>query len=205
MQTLYRVALAALLLLLAFNVPSKAQDQHNKGYIGVGLGPSFIPGNNQVKTGTGLHLNLLNVGYVIGKGFGVTGTWVGGAHAFDAEVTAYNQGTTSTLPAQVELSYGVLMIGPMYTLNLADDASLDFKLRFGSLYTYEKTTSETVSFTSENRTLGASLGVGYRKKIANRWCIMLSSDYYTGRQQFSFAADQSTHILSFTAGVGFVL
>ncbi|MDX5422052.1 MAG: porin family protein, partial [Hymenobacteraceae bacterium] len=176
MQTLYRVALAALLLLLAFNVPSKAQDQHSRGYIGVGLGPSFIPGNNQVKTGTGLHLNLLNVGYVIGKGFGVTGTWVGGAHAFDAEVTAYNQGTTSTLPAQVELSYGVLMIGPMYTLNLADDASLDFKLRFGSLYTYEKTTSETVSFTSENRTLGASLGVGYRKKIANRWCIMLSSD-----------------------------
>ncbi|MFD2247526.1 hypothetical protein [Pontibacter ruber] len=205
MQMLCRVIGITLLLLIAYNVSLKAQGHRNNGYIGVGLGPSFVTGNNNVKAGTGLHLNLLNVGYVIGKGFGITGTWVGGAHAFDSEATVYDQGSTYTLPAQAELSYGVLMIGPMYTLNLTDNSSLDFKARVGRLYTREKSTSEAYASTSENTTLGASLGVGYRKKIANRWCLMLSSDYYAGRQQLSFAGDQSTHILSFTSGIGFVL
>ena len=204
MQTICRIFGITLLLLLVYNVQLKAQDHRNNGYIGVGLGPSFLPGNNHVKAGTGLNLSLLNVGYIIGNGFGVTGIWAGGAHAFDSEATIYIQGATP-LPAKVELSYGVLMIGPMYTLNLTDDSSLDFKLRLGSLYTLNKSTSEVSASTSENTTLGASLGVGYRKKIANRWCMMLSSDYYAGRQQYGFAGGQNAHILSFTAGVGFVL
>jgi hypothetical protein len=97
------------------------------------------------------------------------------------------------------------MIGPMYTLNLTDDSSLDFKAKLGSLYTREKSTSEVSAYTAESITLGASLGIGYRKKIANRWCLMLSSDYYMGRQQLNIASSQSTRILNVTAGVGFVL
>jgi hypothetical protein len=92
MLTIYRVIKIALVLFVACHVPLKAQDQRNNGYIGVGLGPSFLLGNNDVKAGTGLTLNLLNVGYVIGKGFGVTGTWAGGAHAFDSEVAVFGQG-----------------------------------------------------------------------------------------------------------------
>ncbi|RIJ34278.1 outer membrane beta-barrel protein [Pontibacter oryzae] len=194
-----------LLVLVAYTIPAKAQEQRNKGYIGLGLGPSFLPGNKDVKTGAGLHLNLLNVGYSFGKGFGVTGTWVGGAHAFDSEAMVYNQGHTYALPTRVEVSYGVLMVGPMYTSNVSDDSSIDVKFRLGSLYTSEKSTSEVSEYVSENRTLGISLGVGYRRKIANRWCVMLSSDYYTGNQQFSFATSLNTHILSFTTGIGFVL
>lgn len=205
MQKTFRIISIALVLLIASNIPLKAQSNRNNGYIGVGLGPSFLLGNNNVKAGTGLHLNLLNAGYVLGKGFGITGTWAGGAHAFDTEATVHDQGTNYTLPAQVELSYGMLMIGPMYTLNLTDDSSLDFKARLGTLYTREKSTSEVYAYTLENTTLSMSLGVGYRKKIANRWCLMLSSDYYAGRQQLGFAAGQNTHILSLTAGVGFVL
>ncbi|RDV14527.1 hypothetical protein DXT99_14090 [Pontibacter diazotrophicus] len=204
MQPICRIIGITLLLLTAYNVQLKAQDHRNNGYIGVGLGPSFLPGNNYVNTGTGLNLSLLNVGYTIGKNFGVTGIWAGGAHIFDSEATIFILGTTP-LPAKVEISYGVLMVGPMYTLNLTDDSSLDFKLRLGSLYSSNKSTTEVSASTSENTTLGASLGIGYRKKIANRWCIMLSSDYYAGRQQFSFEESQKTHILSFTAGVGFVL
>lgn len=199
-----RIVGIALVLLVAYSVQLKAQDQRNRGYIGVGLGPSFILGNNNVKAGTGLNLNLLNVGYVIGKGFGVTGVWAGGAHRFDSEATIYVHGSTPS-PAKVEFSYGVLMIGPMYTLNLTEDASLDFKLRLGRLYTYNKATTADSESISENTTLGASLGVGYRKKVANRWCVMLSSDYYGGRRQYNFTGEQNTHLLSFTAGVGFVL
>ena len=205
MLNMYRIFKAALVLFIASYIPLKAQDHRNNGYLGVGLGPSFLLGNNNIKAGTGLNLNLLNVGYVLGKGFGVTGTWVGGAHAFDSEATVYEQGTTYTLPAKAELSYGVLMIGPMYTLNLTDNSSLDFKARLGRLYTREKSTTEVSAYTSENTKLGASLGVGYRQKIANRWCLMLSSDYYAGRQQLSFEAGRNTHVLNVTAGAGFVL
>lgn len=205
MQKTCRVIWLIILLFVAYTIPVKAQEQQNRGYIGLGLGPSFLPGNKDVKTGTGLHLNLLNIGYSFGKGFGITGTWVGGAHMFDTDAAVYNQGTVSTLPAEVELSYGALMVGPMYTFNLKEDACLDVKLRVGSLFTSEKSTSEVSSFTSENFGLGMSVGVGYRRKIANRWCVMLSSDYYMGKQQFSFTTGQNTHILSFTTGVGFVL
>jgi len=204
MQLIYRIISVTLVLLLACNVSLNAQDQRNNGFIGVGLGPSFLIGNNNVKAGTGLNLTLLNAGYAWGKGFGITGVWAGGAHIFDAETTVYNQGTIYTLPAHVELSYGVLMIGPMYTLNMTDDSALDFKVRLGSLYTSEKTTTETSATTSEKMTLSASFGVGYRKKIANRWCLMLSSDYYAARQQYTITSNQNTHILSFTTGVGFV-
>jgi hypothetical protein len=206
MLTVYRIIKIALVLFIACHAPLKAQDQRNNGYIGVGLGPSFLLGNNNIKAGTGLNLTLLNAGYVLGKGFGITGTWAGGAHVFDSEVTVYDyRGTTHTIPAQAELSYGVLMIGPMYTLNLTDDSSLDFKAKLGSLYTRERYTSEVSDYTSNKMTLGASLGLGYRKKIANRWCVMVSSDYYAARQQFSMSAGQNTHILSLTTGVGFVL
>lgn len=205
MLTIYRVLKIALVLFMACHVPLKAQDNRNNGYIGVGLGPSFLLGNNNVKAGTGLNLHLLNAGYVIGKGFGVTGTWAGGAHIFDSEVAVFSQGDPATIPAKNELSYGVLMIGPMYTLNLTDDASLDFKAKLGPLYTRSKSTSEAHASTSQTISLGASLGIGYRQKIANRWCVMLSSDYYVGRQQLSFEASQNARILNVTTGLGFVL
>ncbi|ARS34592.1 outer membrane beta-barrel protein [Pontibacter actiniarum] len=205
MQKISRLIRIALVLLVAYQVPLQAQDRPNKGYIGVGLGPSFLVGNNNVKAGTGLNLNLLNVGYTFGKGFGVTGTWAGGAHIFDLDATVNNQGTTYTVPTEVELSYGTLMIGPMYTLQLTDNSSVDFKARLGRLYTREEAKSDDAASESEKSTLSASLGVGYRQKIANRWCLMLSSDYYAGRQQYSFATGQNAHILNFTAGVGFVL
>src|SRR5690606_7696040 len=112
-------------------------------------------------------LTLLNAGYVWDKGFGITGVWAGGAHIFDAEMTVNNWGTTYTTQADVELSYGVLMVGPMYTLSITEDASLDFKARLGSLYTREKSTTEVSGSTSEKFTLSGSLGIGYRKKIAN--------------------------------------
>ncbi|MHA6248420.1 hypothetical protein ACXYMU_10815 [Pontibacter sp. CAU 1760] len=150
-------------------------------------------------------MNLLNVGYTISKGFGVIGTWMGGAHAFDAEATFHNQGHTSTLPARVEVGYGVLMVGPMYTLNVTDDSAIDVKLRVGSFYTSEKSSTEVSASAYENRTLGTSIGIGYRKKFTNRWCLMLSSDYYAGKQQLYAAGGQSTRILSFTSGVGFML
>lgn len=195
----------ALVLLLALHTTLKAQNDRNNGFIGVGLGPSLLIGNSNLKAGTGLNLNLLHVGYVWGKGFGVTGTWVGGAHMFDSEATVHDQGNSHKVPAQVEISYGALMLGPMYTLHITNNSSMDFKARIGSLYTREKATSEVSAYTSEKTTLSASLGVGYRKKIANRWCLMLSSDYFAGRKQYTLGADQSTHILSFTGGVGFVL
>jgi hypothetical protein len=204
MLTIYRVLKIVLVLFIACHVPLKAQDNRNNGYIGVGLGPSFLLGNNNVKAGTGLNLHLLNAGYVIGKGFGVTGTWAGGAHLFDSEVTVYGHGNPS-IPAKNELSYGVLMIGPMYTLNLTDVSSLDFKAKLGSLYTRSKSTSEAHASTSQTISLGTSLGIGYRQKIANRWCVMLSSDYYMGRQQLSFEGSQNARILNVTTGLGFVL
>ncbi|MBD1395759.1 outer membrane beta-barrel protein [Pontibacter sp. JH31] len=205
MQTLCRAIALTLLLLAVIQVSLKAQDSPRKGYIGVGLGPSFLLGSKEVKTGTGLHLNLLNVGYTIGKGFGITGTWVGGAHALDVEDAGHHHGSSSTSSAHVEVNYGVLMIGPMYTLNLTDVDALDVRLRLGSFYTSEKRTSETLVYTSENRTLGTSIGIGYRRKFANRWSLMLSSDYYAGKQQIYVAGDQSTRILNFTSGVGFML
>lgn len=168
MQKISRLIRIALVLLVAYQVPLQAQDRPNKGYIGVGLGPSFLVGNNNVKAGTGLNLNLLNVGYTFGKGFGVTGTWAGGAHIFDLDATVNNQGTTYTVPTEVELSYGTLMIGPMYTLQLTDNSSVDFKARLGRLYTREEAKSDDAASESEKSTLSASLGVGYRQKIANQ-------------------------------------
>jgi hypothetical protein len=204
MHRIYLKISIALVFLFVCNNPLKAQDNRNNGFVGIGLGPSFLSGNNHVKAGTGLNLTLLNAGYVWEKGFGITGVWTGGAHIFDTEATVNHHGTTSTLPAQVEMSYGALMIGPMYTLYLSANSSLDLKARVGSLYTREKSTSEVSAYESEKFTISTSLGVGYRQKIANHWSLMLSSDYYAGRQQYTITSSQNTHIFSFTTGVGFV-
>ncbi len=197
------------LFLTIFFFSVNAQNPERRGYVGVGLGPSFLMGYSEgsISAGTGLNLNLLNFGYIFGKGLGVNATWVGGAHIIKNNTNM--AGNNIIFINRTEISYGMLMVGPMYSLNISERSTIDFKARAGIYYV-----RETFSFSSnsslnsdsyaQTRNPGYSLASTYRYQFASRWCGILSGDYFSSLYNSSFFFENKVRPLSLTAGVGFV-
>ena len=199
-----------LCMLLFFTVSLRAQVPDKRGYIGMSLGPSFLAGYwaSNGKTGTGLNINLINFGYVLGKGFGVSAAWVGGAHLFHSRSYVLNgqgNGNSYSFPVDSEVSYGMLLVGPMYCVALSGNSYLDFRGRCGVSHTTEKMSSSQFGGNLSTESVGYSIGVGYRIKLAPRWCILLSGDYYSGRMHSVFSASKRITPISLNAGIGFLL
>src|SRR5687767_10095791 len=104
----------------------KGQDRERKGYVAVGAGPTWLPGSDY-ESGVGLQLTLLECGYEFGHGFGVAATWAGGAFIYDGPATVFNGSTTQSIPAQFSVGYGIIALGPMYSIHFDNVSSLDFK------------------------------------------------------------------------------
>ncbi len=154
-----------------------------------------------ISAGTGLNLNLLNFGYIFEKGLGVNATWVGGAHILKNNTNM--AGNNIIFINRTEISYGMLMVGPMYSISISDESKLDFKARAGTFYVREDISGYNSHSISQTISLGYSLAASYRYQFASRWCTILSGDYFSSLANNNFFFNK-VRPLSLTAGVGFV-
>lgn len=196
------------ILVLIFFYSAHAQFTERRGYIGIGIGPSFLMGYELAneKAKAGLNLALLDFGYVFAKGFGISASWTGGAHNFDpGNVTITIDNNTLTGKIEGTVSYGTLMVGPLYSLKLSDRSFINLKARCGMLYTKESMTMNLYSRELEKSSFGYSVAISYQLKIAKRWCIMLSGDYCSGEMESLSSSNNRLNALALNAGIGFVL
>jgi hypothetical protein len=201
-----KLVIVLLISLFVFSV--RAQVSERRGYIGLGLGPSFLAGYElgDEKAATGLNIALANFGYVFSKGFGISGVWTGGAHKFNSKIEL-TIGNNAAVTGQFEgtVSYGALMVGPLYSIKLSDNSCVDFKARAGLFYAKESMTSGLFSSELDNSSIGYSFAISYQMKIAKRWCIMLSGDYFSGELESISSSNKHLNAVAVNAGVGFLL
>jgi len=207
MKTMYKKLSVTLLLSVGFFF-ADAQSVERQGYIGIGIGPSFLMGYTLAdeKAKTGLNITLLDFGYVFAKGFGVSASWVGGAHNFNPgiiSITINNVNLTGKISGTV--SYGALMVGPLYSLKLTDKSFINIKARCGMFYSKESMSMNLFESESEKSSLGYSVTISYQLKIAKRWCVMLTADYYSGTLESISSSNDRLNVLALNAGVGFLI
>src|SRR5688572_20110660 len=157
-----KLAITSILALSVFAL--KAQLSERRGCIGIGIGPSFLIGYDLggEKAKAGLNITLANFSYVFPKGFGVTSIWTGGTHPFESKISLETQGGTVSGQFEGTVSYATIMIGPMYSLRLSDNASIDFKVRAGGFYTRELLSAGEYDFNTEKNSFGYSLAISYQ-------------------------------------------
>ena len=194
------------MLLFICIVSIKAQDRDKRGYVGISLGPSFLAGyDGSIDPGTGLTIGLLNFSYRIVDRFGISLVWSGGAHIWKADMPYFDgNGNPITVPMDYTLSYGTLMIGPMYSIKLSDDSSLEIKPRFGTFGMGVEMSSDVVNGTEEKSSLSYAFAMTYRKAFATHWCVTFSGDYCAGlNQSANLDDDWKVKPLTLQMGVGF--
>ncbi len=174
--------------------PAKAQVKSRSGYIGVGVGPSFLTGVDVAnkKTLVGLHINLLDAGYVFYKGLGVNAIWSGAGFVHENEPDAPNV-------FRSEVFIGTLMLGPMYSLDLSETANLRFMGRVGPLTIKEQGVSN-----SEHMRLSWSIATAYQKRIGERLALTVSANYYHS-QPYDYSGGESIGLINVTGGIAFLL
>jgi len=207
-----KILLFSLLLFACFNVYSQEPVKFKRGYIGISLGPTVhtgtqsgplmiipisygstsytIPKTPLLKPGdVGLNINLIDAGYTIGKKWGIALKWQGGAYIneLDSEVLMSN--------------FGMIMLGPMYSVGLGNDLFLDLKLRTGTMYsgnTYE----DRYGYESESSyfSLGWEGGATLRYNFASRWASINNLEY---QNQFSPYNERISRI-NISSGIAFI-
>ena len=186
---------------------AKGQESDKPFHIGVGIGPSFLPGINDADSlggspGVGLNLHLLDAGYAIGKRFGITLSWVGGAHVFHAKFyQPSNGGDPFILEDKHTIKYGLVAIGPMYTFHITDRSFIDLKARVGRFYAGEKVNSTNYSMEQNTWSLGYSAGASYRLTLTSHFYVSAAADYASGK----FEANRNVarlHVVNLNVGVG---
>ncbi|KAA6431122.1 hypothetical protein ACD591_13540 [Rufibacter glacialis] len=189
------------------NLYAQKQFTPKSGYIGIGLGPSYLVGGNKIYqgSGTGLNVTLLNAGYTFYKGFGVNANWSGAAFVYDTE-NQHNdtQGNFHSDKSHHEVSLGTLMVGPMYALDLSETSRLDFKGRLGRFYMQDKSSSSFGELTYESSALSWSLGTTYQKRIGQWVALAISADYHKGRS-WEESGDRGVGLVNLSAGIAFLL
>lgn len=181
------------LLLSSLAVHALGQN-HTRGYIGIGVGASHIVDHSEFDNARiGLNLTLLNFGYSIYKGLGVTAAWIGSGH-----ITEENH----------KIGYGALMAGPMYTFNFSDHLKLDLKFRAGRYYQSEERSYPPVMSgdplltdsknTIETSRFSWSAAVALREHFARHWLCFASLDVFGG----DFISYSQKRMLPITLSVG---
>lgn len=189
-----------------------------KGYIGVSVGPSVYIGSEyrvtetvsntpwysnstdayrpalSIKSGTfGLNLNLIDAGFDIWKGIGLNLRWQGGAYV----ISKHNE--------NLLVNYGGIMIGPMYSIYLNEELTIDLKSRFGQTYFGS---SHEVDYGPSNGkfksefnyyNLSIDAGISLRYNFAKKWTMMNNFEY----QYFYSGMRESLDRINVSTGIGF--
>lgn len=171
------------------------QDKVKAGYIGVNIGTSYLLNGTSDAGKIGANLNVLNFGYSFKRGFGIAFKWMGAAHIISDD----NQ-----------IGYGAILVGPMYTFQLADNFLLDLKLQPGLFWVREEfkfiSNDPGVVNVGKSQTLsvtGFSTGLSFRHNFAKRWSWMLITEFNSGWAPGFFVKGDRINTVSSNLGMGF--
>jgi hypothetical protein len=197
---MYRLlSYAIVLIFIFFCIQTSAQERDKKGYVSLNAGPTFKLSGNQHPSGLQLHVEL---GYEIWNGLGVVGTWTGGAYAFQDQYYFFNGSQWTPVPVNVQLGYGMLMVGPMYVVRFDKRSSLDIKARLGRYFYEDVAKGSNLSANNTNTSLGYQFSGSYQYRFAKWWSCFASIDYGTNRADFNFESYGSMSTIAVTVGVG---
>lgn len=165
-----------------------------KGFIGLSLGASIPIGDFADKSDglakTGIHLNLINFGYLFSENFGVSAMWFGAANPLD--IDGYDP-----------WSYGGLMVGPLLSFPVAEKVEWDFRPMIG----YSVTTLPDIDWGTENASSFAfNIGTMLRINVGEKVSLLLSADYFSTKPEFKdYGFEQSIGTVSLGFGVAYRL
>lgn len=172
----------------------KTDSEKRKGFIGLSLGASVPVGDfadmSDGLAETGLHLNLINFGYLFSENFGISATWFGAANPIDAfDIDPW--------------SYGGIMVGPLLSLPLTEKLELDFRPMIG----YSVTTIPDVGYGIEQASsLALNIGAIFRRNVGEKISLLLSADYFSTQPEFEgYGFEQSIGTITFGFGVAYRL
>ena len=140
----------------------------------------------------GLTINFIDAGYVIWRHWGVSFKWQGGAHIYKSRYEEFRVG------------FGAIMIGPMYSINLNEKMSLDFKARAGRMYLgneYEfSMTGTVVQSNSDYLNIGLEAASSLRYHFAPKWSWVSNLEFQSHLIDSSLAEVSRVNL---TTGIGF--
>lgn len=197
-----------LLVILFLGSLSAPAQKAYKGYVGFGVGPSFITDYKFVNNslGTGLNINLINFSYSFNDRWGITATWSGGAHINQASVrTSDPNGNPITVTSDYTGAYRLIMLGPVYSYFITEKSKLELKLRFGQFYYQEefKASSSVFNMETAQSRLTYSLGLTYQYRFAKRWAALTNLDFTTAKIN-TIGGEESISPINLTAGIAFL-
>ena len=199
------------LILLKKQLFSQETTKLKKGFIGISFGPSIHTGPGfypTITTAPGapfpndipgfdrndifLSLNLIDGGYTFNKKWGV---------AFKLQGSAFSKKMNQN---ELAMNFAMLMIGPMYSIELDEKITLDFKTRLGAMFTGIKFEEMKNGFLLieefENYNLGMELGASLRYHIAPKWSWINNLEF---QNQFGEKNDFKISNVNITTGIGF--
>ncbi len=172
----------------------RSDSEKRKGFIGLSIGASIPVGDFADKLDglaeTGLHLNLINFGYLFSENFGVSATWFGAANPIDAYGID-------------PWSYGGIMVGPLLSFPLSEKVDWDFRPMIG----YSVTTLPDVGWGIEQgSSFALNIGTIFRINVGEKTALLLSADYFSTKPEFKdYGFGQSIGTISFGFGVAYRL
>jgi len=168
----------------------KSNSDRRKGFIGLSLGASIPVGdfgdlyNGLAKTG--IHLNLINFGYLFSENFGITATWFGAANPIN-------------VAGLDPWSYGGIMTGPLLSFPLSQKVEWDFRPMMGYSVTTFIGTEQALSF-------ALNIGTVFKVNAGSKMSLLLSADYFSTKPEFiDFGFEQSISTISLGFGVAYRL
>lgn len=194
-----KISLCLLSILCSYSFLN-AQEQEKRFYIGVNLGTSLLLNGNDSRGTVGANVNLINAGYSFKNKVGLHLKWMGAAHI----ISENNQ-----------VTYGGILLGPMYSLPIGTRTYLDLKLGTGLFWISEEAVYGTITNQGDpiivdakhaERSLSLSnlsAGLTLRHNFAKHWSLLLLSEYNSGKHSgiIFYVNGKRLQAMSINAGI----
>lgn len=208
-----KILLFSLILLTYLEVYSQDTIKLKRGYIGISLGPTIytgtvtgpaiivpipygsphnyvIPETPTIKPGNvGLNISIIDGGYNIWRKWGIALKWQGGAYMdeLDGEVLISN--------------FGMIMLGPMYSIQFQKDLILDLKLRTGRMYSGYSYETDNSKGEGSSYSMGIEGGATLRYQFANKWASINNIEY---QNQYAYFPNDRISRINVSSGIAFM-
>lgn len=172
---------------LVTSVQAQTEPFQKSGFLGITIGPAIPLGDfadddlNNEDSGlaeSGFNLTLLSFGYELVENFGIAASWFGGGHIIE---TDFGDGIWG---------YGALVVGPMVSFELSEQADIDFKLMVGptaGIFDFD-----TLDEQQEGSGFGLDIGTSIRIKLSDKIGLILNMDYFNTNSEFDDFEQQMT-------------
>ncbi|MEO1022412.1 MAG: outer membrane beta-barrel protein [Bacteroidota bacterium] len=198
------VILTAFLISLTTSVFAQEAPE-KKGFITISIGPAFPIGDFASTStadptsgfaDTGVHINLINFGYLFSENVGITALLSGSAHPFAVQ--------TVNDPLW---SYGNLMVGPLLSFpSKKRDMNFDLRVMFGTMSATLDPDDGTSDIDGDG--FAFSLGGGVRYHLSRTLSLSGNLDLISSEPEFDVNGTEQTQqigALSLSVGISFRL